>query len=639
MGHATDESASDFKAWLDANELRAPRDFKFAFTSAHKAAEACGVAPQTASDAWTSISLTEVEVPSSWTLWVKSHHDAKQQGSAKLHNDKPTSRIWRGLQRGKHKRDQGPTNDAVQRQAAAKDVLRIALSWKERGRLAVEWCRIHPTKRDAWVDMQIARIATTDANTIRSAIRTWRHWCAWCQAHTENPLDPTDAAPAAFLYAPTQTGHPSQVPKTAPTTRFNHLRWLETFAGAPVHLQASDRPSRHTAHGGLPPEQRPASDPEVHVRLDSLLTKLHKTDPTRIVVAIIQLLWMSVLRFQHMQRSIPLRLTAHFLYGLCWKGKGKPGYRWACPRHGPAGADVGGCVWDAWASLPKGAGGPPFGLLYNNGSPLSLAQFHTASRSVLANGLGMKDADIFSSYSLRRSMPTLAEMNETHPDDADALGDWTAARSCKMRIRYADNREERAAVVKLTHVLLVRRLACTQTPLSWDACRHLLCSTDKTAVSSQANQMMACDSTQHETPARMCDGFSRPKRRFNIAALPRRTGHVDQGSALGSTAMTNHLPVSEDGALDSSQPKSQVGANRRWIMVKHKGAPHVHLMPEEGDIPLCRRRRGRLGKPITRLQSMGVGLPDLIRVGWSGPDAVCSVCFAALPDEERDFTR
>ena len=277
--------------------------------------------------------------------------------------------------------------------------------------------------------------------------------------------------------------------------------------------------------------------------------------------------------------------------------------------------------------------------MYSNGCPLSLAQFHTASRSVLANGLGMKDADIFSSYSLRRSMPTLAEMNETHPDDADALGDWTSSRSCKMRIRYADNREERAAVVKLTHVLLVRRMAFTQTTLSWDACRHLLCSIDKTAVSSQANQMMAYDSTQQVTPAHMCDGFARPKRRFDIAALPRRTGHVDHGSALSSTAITNQLPISEDGALETNQPVSQVGANRRWVMVKHKGAPHVHLMPEEGDIPLCRRRRGRVGRPITRLQSMGVSLADLIKVGWNGPDAVCSICFAALPDEERFFAR
>ena len=353
------------------------------------------------------------------------------------------------------------------------------VSWKERSCLARECCRLQPTRRDAWVEMQVTRIAITDANTIRPTIRTWRHWCAWYQDRGEDPLDPTDAAPATFLYAPTRTKQAQRVPRTALTTRFNHLRWIGAYTGAPILLSASDRPAKQVAHEGLPPEQRAASDPEVHIHLDYLLSQLAKTDPTRVVVAIIQLLWMSVLRFQHMQRSMPLKLTAHLLYGVCWKGKGEPSYRCACPRHGPTGADVGGCVWDNWAELAKSAPTPPFGLLYDNGVPLSLAHFHAASRAVRSNSICMKDADIFP---LRRSMPTLAEMNGTHPDDADALGDWTSARFCKMRIRYADSREERSAVAKLTHMWLVRQMAHTQAALSWDVCRHLLCSVDKVAM-------------------------------------------------------------------------------------------------------------------------------------------------------------
>ena len=89
-------------------------------------------------------------------------------------------------------------------------------------------------------------------------------------------------------------------------------------------------------------------------------------------------------------------------------------------------------------------------------------------------------------------------MNGAHPDDVDALGDWTSARLCKMRIRYADSREERSAVVKLTHMLLVRQMAQTQKALSWDVCRHLLCSLDKAAILSNANQMVANDTIQQE---------------------------------------------------------------------------------------------------------------------------------------------
>ena len=289
--------------------------------------------------------------------------------------------------------------------------------------------------------------------------------------------------------------------------------------GSPVLLGDSDRPTRHATDGAFATEQRVASDPEVHMHLGRVFSQLAYADPARIVIAIIQLLWMSVLRFQHMQRSVPVRLTTEFLYGICWKGKGKPAYRWACPRYGPTGADVCGCIWSHWQELAKGCADAPFGLLYGDGGPFSLADFHAGSRSILKEHLGMQDADIFTSYSLRRSMPTLAEINATYPDDADALGDWTSAKDNKMRIRYADSREERSAVVKLTHVLLARQVARSQVVLSWDACRHPLRSTDKPAVISQASQKVSNDVDQEETRACLLGGLVRAKRKFNIAAL------------------------------------------------------------------------------------------------------------------------
>ena len=45
------------------------------------------------------------------------------------------------------------------------------------------------------------------------------------------------------------------------------------------------------------------------------------------------------------------------------------------------------------------------------------------------------------------------------------------------------------------------------------------------------------------------------------------------------------------------------------------------------------------GKPISRLQSMGVGFSDLIRMNWNGLDVVCAVCFTALPKEEKAVAR
>ena len=72
--------------------------------------------------------------------------------------------------------------------------------------------------------------------------------------------------------------------------------------------------------------------------------------------------------------------------------------------------------------------------------------------------------------------------------------------------------EERSAVVKLTHMLLVRQMAQLQGALSWDVCRHLLYSLDKSAIISQANQMVASDTIQQETPAQFLGGLAKPKK-------------------------------------------------------------------------------------------------------------------------------
>ena len=66
MSSISSETHSKFQTWLHANELHAPyKDFKFAFTSAHKAAEACPEAPEAAANAWENISHNDVEVASS----------------------------------------------------------------------------------------------------------------------------------------------------------------------------------------------------------------------------------------------------------------------------------------------------------------------------------------------------------------------------------------------------------------------------------------------------------------------------------------------------------------------------------------------------------------------------------------------
>ena len=148
---------------------------------------------------------------------------------------------------------------------------------------------------------------------------------------------------------------------------------------------------------------------------------------------------------------------------------------------------------------------------------------------------------------------------------------------------------------------------------------------------------MACDNTQQETHARLLGGLGKAKRKFNIGALSTHT--------TGQARELPVLPVIPEQLAPHAEPGVQTGpapvpsstdaATRRWVMIKHKGAPRVHLLPGDGDVPLCRRRRGQIGKPIVRMVSMGTGLSELRQMGWGNPDVVCAICFAALPVGEK----
>ena len=142
-----------------------------------------------------------------------------------------------------------------------------------------------------------------------------------------------------------------------------------------------------------------------------------------------------------------------------------------------------------------------------------------------------------------------------------------------MRIRYADSREERSAVVKLTHMPLVRQMAQTQRALSWDVCRHLLCSLDKAAILSQANQMAANDTIQQETPARFLGGLAKPKRKFDIAALAKRMRYAPSDPALSSAMSLAQPSIALDQQQEAPLPIADIGSSRRWVMIKQGCTP------------------------------------------------------------------
>jgi hypothetical protein len=235
-------------------------------------------------------------------------------------------------------------------------------------------------------------------------------------------------------------------------------------------------------------------------------------------------------------------------------------------------------------------------------------------------------------------MPTLALLRGTPPDDVDALGDWTASKHSKMRVRYADSREEKAAAVKLEHVLVVRDLANLKVPLAWSACQQLLVTLDPAPTSAEVGRALADDCVVEETAESLLQGLARPKRRFNISALAKRRPRPTMSSAPTQPAPSGAVECQLAPQPARPLPLNEPGASRLWVVVKYRGAPHVHILQDAGQIPLCRRRQGRAGQPLVRLQGAGEGLVELHSMGW-GPTAVCAVCFHALRQDEQRVLR
>ena len=101
---------------------------------------------------------------------------------------------------------------------------------------------------------------------------------------------------------------------------------------------------------------------------------------------------------------------------------------------------MGEAVLQNWQQIAKGRQQAPFGYMYEANRVLFLlAKSNYANRAVLQEHLEAQGTETFSSYSLRRSLPTLAEMRRVHPDDAEVLGNWTA-QGTEIRIRKVRGR-------------------------------------------------------------------------------------------------------------------------------------------------------------------------------------------------------
>ncbi len=145
--------------------------------------------------------------------------------------------------------------------------------------------------------------------------------------------------------------------------------------------------------------------------LKAQLRALPQTSLARSAVLLACVMWMSMLRFKHLQWSVLLDVTSSLVHAACLRGKRRPGFRWAVPCLGVLGVDIGLEPWRAWNGCCVRRGVVVQRLLANpiTGAPYSLPQFVKAVRLVHNPLLG-DNAALFTSCSLRTVMSTVADI-------------------------------------------------------------------------------------------------------------------------------------------------------------------------------------------------------------------------------------
>ncbi|CAE7838081.1 unnamed protein product [Symbiodinium necroappetens] len=454
-----------------------------------------------------------------------------------------------------------------------------------------------------------------------------RRWVDWHSKHA--PIDqpfwrPTAVTLSSFFQDISRNG------PTAASGAFGALMWWRRHVGVPFPLQDA-----LVSHWSAPTQGHTAQQREpLSLRIVLALCKAGASaqGAIRSFVCHALLALVACLRFRHLQRSHNLRLCYSFLRATCRKGKRRvqqtqPPFDWACPAILPFGLPLAEQVMLDNSEVKRALGRDPDFLVHDyevpKGEPLtasskrrlvamSLPRFTDFLRAVLL-GLGIPEADVkaFSSYSLRRFLPTAADILRLPEEHRLAIGNWqerptaTADRTQPRAVHhmaqhYANDKVFTSARIKqevLVSIFMVARRVSFK--LSWDDFRQNLPATD--------------DVTQELR-----------KSEWHPAAASIQQGEFRPGSESSDSAS------SSSGESSSSEDPDAVA----WFQQSLKGACHlvqgmagIRFVPFCQDLPFdaphCARGSGI--EPGIKMRHMDgyIVVVEFVDVAADGP-AECS---------------
>ena len=230
-------------------------------------------------------------------------------------------------------------------------------------------------------------------------------------------------------------------------------------------------PARKNPPKQARPEQAVAVEPPMVAVLEEKIQSLYEAgDPRWRGLLSSWLVAFGVLRYQHIMRSRPVKVTPCSFHGYCPKGKQKAnrgGFSFSIPATFINGWAWGSALFRDYSSLDK-AKQATSGLCFDaEGTAYTLKSVNELNREVFEHLV--QNTEDLSSYSWRRAAPTVGTLLKLSPLELCSLGDWAdksqIPKEATMPMHYSAARYEHSLRTKHLVRLAMEKLLTHE---SWE---------------------------------------------------------------------------------------------------------------------------------------------------------------------------
>lgn len=460
--------------WRKTHGLESDEDFAFAFVNWEQASVSAG---SLVADSW--VAARSAASDAMLHQVSEAIHDISATGAS---SSRPLQPRFKKVRR----KTRLLPNPADSPEAVTRRVDALASVWidcrvlRPTGRMTPE---LHESWKEACQRLAQRQITQAEAVTINNALKTFRELTATLSSR-QRCLPPEEVDLDHFLHKGT----------TAPSRALASLKWLVKNGELRWPMKHVSIPASVSTR--QPRRQAPVVLPPMIGHLEEcIINRQAINDPTWLALLGSWMVAMGVLRYRHIQRANPRKVTLSYLHAHCPKGKQRrlrSGFDLAIP-----GALTCEWVWlepwlKAWKEIPSERR-QHVGLCFHpGGRAWTLEEVQTEVQACFQGHID--GYDNLTSYSWRRLGPTVGHMLGLDPQGLSALGDWQDSTApdadAKMALHYSSAKYGESLRVKAS---VLGAVASLQHFDNWEAATPSAISTAKEEARRVCQAMISKD--------------------------------------------------------------------------------------------------------------------------------------------------